>query len=63
MVDKMRELVIKKLNYLLDLTDGEGIPRYFDCDESEYITDAEEIKTLTDEDLLDVFEACISFGG
>lgn len=60
---KMRELVIKKLSGHIADTDGYGIPRYFDCDEEDNITDPDELNYMDDEQLLEVFEATVGFGG
>lgn len=59
----MRELVIAKLKGFIAESGGYGIPRYFDCSEDDNITDPAELATLTDEDLLDVFESTVGFGG
>ena len=44
-------------------SDGYGIPRCFDCDEDEMITDPKELNHMDDEQLLEVFEAVVGFGG
>lgn len=59
----MRDLVIAKLAEAIQMTDGYGIPRFFDCDEDENITDIVELDIMTDEQLLEVFEATVGFGG
>lgn len=59
----MRDLVISKLKQFIADSQGYGIPRYFDCDEDEYITDAEELAVMDDEQLLEVFETAVGFGG
>lgn len=58
----MRDLVIAKLTVFIKDTDG-GIPRYFDCDDEENITDPKELNHMDDEQLLEVFEATVGFGG
>lgn len=59
----MRDLVISKLKQFIADSQGYGIPRYFDCDEDEYITDAEELAVMDNEQLLEVFETAVGFGG
>jgi hypothetical protein len=59
----MRDLVISKLKQFVADSQGYGIPRYFDCDDGEFITDADELETMTDEQLLEVFETAVGFGG
>lgn len=59
----MRELVIAKLSGFIGDSDGYGIPRYFDCLDDEYITDPAELEGFTDEELLEVFESTVGFGG
>lgn len=59
----MRELVIKKLKGFIENTDGYGIPRYFDCDEEEMVKDPAELESMTDEQLLEVFESTVGFQG
>lgn len=58
----MRDLVIAKLTVFIEDIDG-GIPRYFDCDDEENITDPSELFSMSDEQLLEVFEATVGFGG
>jgi len=57
----MRNLVIQRLAALIEDSGGEGIPRYFDCDE--YIVNSEELDEMSDEDLLEALEASIGFNG
>ena len=59
----MRDLVISKLKRFIADSQGYGIPREFDCDDEEFITDADELETMTDEQLLEVFETAVGFGG
>lgn len=59
----MRDLVINRLKAIIEDSDGYGIPRYFDCDEEEYITDVEELRNMDDEQLLEVFETTVGFQG
>ena len=59
----MRELVITKLSGFIADMGKYGIPRYFDCSEDENITDPDELNSLTDEELLEVFETTVGFGG
>lgn len=59
----MRELVIGKLALFISTSDGQGIPREFDCDEDGYIKDPAELETMTDEQLLQAFEAVVGFWG
>jgi hypothetical protein len=59
----MRELIINRLKAMIEVAPDYGIPRYFDCDEEEYITDVEDLSSMDDEALLEVFEACVGFGG
>jgi hypothetical protein len=57
----MRNLVIQRLTTLIE--DGDGIPRYFDCEENEFVTDVEELTDMSDEELLEVFENAVGFQG
>ena len=59
----MRDLVIKRLEDIIKMSQGYGIPRCFDCDEDEMITDPNELNHMDDEQLLEVFEATVGFGG
>jgi hypothetical protein len=59
----MRDLVIAKLTEAIRMTSGYGIPRYFDCDEDDTIADPAELDAMTDEALLEVFEATVGFQG
>lgn len=59
----MRELVIAKLSGFIADSGEYGIPRYFDCSDDENITDPAELNDLTDEELLEVFETTVGFGG
>ena len=59
----MRDLVISKLKQFITDSQGYGIPRYFDCSENEYITNTDELSGMSDEQLLEVFEAVVGFGG
>jgi hypothetical protein len=58
----MRELIIERLVYFI-MADKAGIPRYFDCDPEEYITDAKQFQSMTDDELLNCFEAAVGFDG
>ncbi len=59
----MRDIVIERLtSFILD-SDGYGVPSYFDCDEDEYIKDPSILNDMSDEDMLNVFEASIGFNG
>lgn len=55
----MKELVINRLKQLIADSDGCGIPRHFDCPESEYITDPDELNSLSEDALLEVFEVSL----
>lgn len=59
----MRDLVIAKLTEAIRMTGGYGIPRCFDCDDEDTIADPIELDTMSDEQLLEVFEATVGFGG
>ena len=59
----MRELLIAKLAGFINDADGYGIPRYFDCVEEDHIIDADDLNTMTDQELLEIFEATVGFGG
>lgn len=59
----MRELIIKRLSLVIADSDGEGIPLYYDCDDDEFITDPLDLDKLSDEALLDVYDATIGFMG
>lgn len=57
----MRELVIQRLTFLIE--DSGGIPRYFDCEDDELITDPQELGSMSDEELIDLLEIVVGFGG
>ena len=59
----MRDLVINRLKEIIEDSDGLGIPLYFDCDDDEYITDAEQLYEMADQQLLQVFETTVGFQG
>ncbi len=59
----MRELVLNKLKDFIADTEGYGIPRYFDCPEEDNITDPAELDSMSDQELLDVFENAFDFQG
>jgi hypothetical protein len=59
----MRDLIVNKLATIIQDSDGYGIPRHFDCDESEHITDVDELNSLSDKDLLEVLIATVGFSG
>ena len=59
----MRDLVIAKLKQFIADSDGYGIPSSFDCAEDQMITDAADLDKIDDQQLLEVFEACVGFGG
>ncbi len=59
----MRELVIAKLTEFIANNDGYGIPREFDCGDEDSIKDPAELGSMSDEELLQAFEACVGFWG
>lgn len=59
----MREIILKRLKGMLNVSDGCGIPRYAECDESEFITDSVELENMSDEALLEIYDASIGFHG
>jgi hypothetical protein len=59
----MRDLVIKRLTGLIEDSNGYGIPRSFDCDESEHIYDSQELDAMTDEELLEALETAVGYHG
>ena len=59
----MRNLVISRLKQFITDNPEWGIPRSFGCHEDEYITDHTELDSMNDEQLLEVFESCVGFGG
>ena len=59
----MRDLVIAKLKVFVIDSLPYGIPRYFDCDDEDNITDYNELESMTDKELLDIFEVTVGFGG
>lgn len=59
----MRDLVIAKLKEFIVDSLPYGIPRSFDCDEEENITNFNELDTMSDQQLLEIFEATVGFGG
>ena len=58
---KMRQLIIDRLTGFLADTPEEGIPA--DMGYETYYTDPAVLPTLSDEKLLECFEACVGFGG
>ena len=59
----MRELIITRLTAFIDSSGGMGIPRYFECNDDDYITDPDDLDSLSDEELLEVYDACVIFTG
>lgn len=59
----MRNLIIQRLTSLIEDSNGYGIPRNFDCDENENVLDSQELTEMSDEELLEAFEAAIGFNG
>ena len=59
----MRDLVIAKLTTFIATRDGYGIPREFDCEDEDAIKDPAELESMTDEELLQAFEAVVGFWG
>lgn len=57
----MRDLVIQSLTESIEYSNGEGIPRYYDCDEDEYIKDTKELNSLSDEKLLSIYTDLCGF--
>ena len=60
---KMREPIIAKLKQFIADSDGYGIPRYFDCNDEDAIKDPAELDLMGDDELVEVFEACVGVGG
>ena len=60
---QMRQIVIERLKNFVRDSNGYGIPRYFDCDEEDNITDPDDLDSMSDEELIEVFESCVGFGG
>lgn len=59
----MRQIVIERLTGFIQDADDYGVPAYFDCDEDDYIKDPSVLNDMTDEQLLEAFEACVGFQG
>lgn len=59
----MREMILQKLNGFLKDDPRYGIPRYFDCYDDDYIRDMSELEKMSDEELLEVFEATVGYRG
>lgn len=59
----MRDIVINRLKGYIQDSDGHGIPRCFDCDEEDYVQDPNELDSMSDQELLEVFESVVGFGG
>lgn len=59
----MRELVIQRLTDFIRDSDDCGIPRHFGCDEDDFITDVQELHSMSDEDLLEAYDAYVGFEG
>lgn len=53
----MRELILSELSYYLDLSDGEGIPLFFDALPHDYAESMSDLEALSDRDLLDCYNA------
>jgi len=59
----VRDLVIAKLKQFIANSYGYGIPREFNCDDEDAIKDPAELDSMSDEQLLEAFEATVGFGG
>ena len=59
----MRELVIQRLIDFIRDSDDCGIPRHFECDGDDFITDVVELHSMSDEYLLEAYDACMGFQG
>lgn len=59
----MRELILNKLKGFISDADGYGIPRFYFCDEEDFITNPDELDGMTDEEVMEVYEASIGFQG
>jgi hypothetical protein len=55
----MRNLIIQRLTILIEDSNGYGIPRNFDCDENENVLESQELTEMSDEELLEAFEAAL----
>lgn len=55
----MRHLIIQKLKVVIEQNKPDGIPKSFDCEEDECITDPEALHMLTDEELLNVYDTIV----
>ncbi len=58
----LRKLIIDRLASILE-NDDVGIPRYFECGDDEMVHSVEELETMSDEELLECFEATVGFAG
>jgi hypothetical protein len=59
----MRELIIQRLTDFIQNSDDWGIPRHFNCDEDDFITDVLELNSMSNEDLLEAYDAYVGFEG
>lgn len=59
----LREITINRLAVIIKDSNGYGIPRYFDCSDEEYIKDPAQLAALTDDELLNCYEATFMFSG
>jgi hypothetical protein len=59
----MRFLIVERLTQYIKDSGEFGIPAYFDCDEDEMIGDPEILKEMSDEELLEVYDATVGFQG
>ena len=63
----IREKIIKKITELLvdEMEDDEsmGLERYYDCDPEEYVKDPKELESMTDDELLAMWENLWGFQG
>lgn len=59
----MRDIVIERLTSFIQDAEEMGIPAYFYCEEVEYIKAPSILNDMSDEDLINVFEACVGFHG
>mgnify|MGYP003343808810 FL=1 len=63
----IREKIIKQITELLvdemDDTESLGLERYYDCDPEEYIKDPKQLESMSDDELLEMWQNLWAFQG
>lgn len=55
----MRTLILSELSYYLDLSDGVGVPLFYDALPHDYAESMSDLEALSDRDLLDCYNATL----